>query len=160
MFTQVSVATDGETSLITAFTVPMLTAALSLSLHMTRTRLSSVLVSHFLLDLQVEECRQRTVTGLDTGGPLHWPARGISEPNSDSELGSQSFKVGGCESVHFVRPPALGSLHATCTLALADCDDDSEGGEEGVEDHYARVSKRFHGPRETVHDSQIEAESE
>ena len=55
------------------------------------TRLSSVLVSHFLLDLQ--EAYQKTVVGLATDNPLHT---------------SQSLSM---RSVHFAQ--ALGSLSAT-----------------------------------------------
>lgn len=74
-------------------------------------RLSSVFVSHFLLDLQ--ECYQRTVIGLGTDDLPH---------------SSQSFNVSD-GSVHFA--PALGSLGAT--LRTPD-DNHLEGDEVGVED--------------------------
>ncbi|KAM5542814.1 hypothetical protein V8D89_003775 [Ganoderma adspersum] len=119
IFTKLSIATDGETSLMTAFTAP----------------LSSVFVSHFLLDLQ--ECHQRTVIGLATGDLPHT---------------SQSFDVSS-RSVHFAR--ALGSLQAT--LRTPD-DYDLKGDEEGVEDWSGASNGGPRYGREVIRDSRIEDE--
>ena len=69
------------------------------------TRLSSVLVSHFLLDLQ--EAYQKTVVGLATNNPLHT---------------SQSLSM---RSAHFAQ--ALGSLSATVDPFSHIPEEDDEG---------------------------------
>ncbi|KAI1793535.1 hypothetical protein LXA43DRAFT_220188 [Ganoderma leucocontextum] len=79
---------DGDSSFIGLFTAP----------------LSSVLVSHFLLDLQ--EAYQRKVVGLGTDDPLHT---------------SQSFSL---RSMNFT--PALGSLGATIDPAHYGREDEDE----------------------------------
>lgn len=80
--------------------------------------MSSIIVSHFLLDLQ--EAHQRKVVGLATGDPSHT---------------SQSFSV---RSLNFM--PALGSLAATIEPA----DYDRVNGNEGVdEDGFGVQSEDF-----------------
>ena len=107
-----------------------------ISLMVTDGRLSSVFVSHFLLDLQ--ECHQRMVIGLETGDLPH---------------SSQSFDVSD-GSVHFA--PALGSLGAI--LGTLDDNDLEPGDEMGVED-WSRASKDSppYG-RGVIRDSRIEDE--
>ncbi|KAI1788580.1 hypothetical protein LXA43DRAFT_1063459 [Ganoderma leucocontextum] len=86
--TELSLVLDGETSLVSVFTGPI----------------SSVLVSHFLLDLQ--EAHQRKVVGLASDDSLH-----ISQ-SVDSH------------SVNFA--PALGSIGAILDPADYGLDDDNE----------------------------------
>ncbi|PIL27410.1 hypothetical protein GSI_10558 [Ganoderma sinense ZZ0214-1] len=75
VLTEVSIGSEGPTSLVSNFTIP----------------LSSILVSHFILDLQ--EVSQRTAIGLASNDALY-TSNGLSE-----------------RSVHFAS--ALGSLGAT-----------------------------------------------
>ncbi|KAM5530634.1 hypothetical protein V8D89_015703 [Ganoderma adspersum] len=91
VLTELSVATDGDSSYISLFTSP----------------LSSVLVSHFLLDLQ--EAHQRTVVGLA----------------ANEFLNSNSLPSFNIQSVHFA--PALGSLAATISPGVDYDLDDMSG---------------------------------
>ena len=88
------------------------------------TRLSSVLVSHFLLDLQA--AYQKTVVGLATNNPLHT---------------AQSLSM---RSAHFAQ--ALGSLSATVDpfdliLEEDDASPDTEGTLLSNEDQDLRIDE-------------------
>ncbi|KAI1791579.1 hypothetical protein LXA43DRAFT_421636 [Ganoderma leucocontextum] len=96
--------------------------------------LSSVLVSHFLLDLQ--EAHQRTVVRLNTNDPLHT---------------SQSFNT---SSVNFAN--ALGSLGANIDPAYYDQEEDDDS--EGADDRLAATSGTPPNEGEPSQESRIEVE--
>ena len=116
-------------------------------------RLSSVLVSHFLLDLQ--ECHQRTVIGLGLA------TRTGDLPHTFSSSWSVEASAG---SVQFARGSgALGSLGATLGTDLdADCVWEGEGEDEGPDGCLGTSDRNplhLHR-RETIRDSWIEGELE
>ncbi|KAI1791574.1 hypothetical protein LXA43DRAFT_1010837 [Ganoderma leucocontextum] len=120
IFTELSIASDGISSDISVFTFP----------------LSSVLVSHFLLDLQ--EAHHRTVVGLATDDPLH-TSRSLSSHSIvfANALGSLGAMIGPAD---YGREEDLDDEDADVHVAATECIPPTEGEpthESRIEDEFA-----------------------